>query len=233
MTEKIFYVYILLIALFLPALSYAEVAIIMKDGVIFHWDNYKDYGDRYCLSAYGGSFCISKSDVKEIKEGDNLPEERRLESKGEGIARYGDTVIRRILASQNEREQLSKLNLQLMELQSAPTKERLKIKGELLKDLAKYSQRPNIYKKEIKILNSLIEDMEGGKKEARQKTKIIETEDSPKIKSSSGAIDVKSGQFYPGAAGGIINPKTGDFYPESGGGYINPKTGEFMPKLGK
>lgn len=47
---------------------------------------------------------------------------------------------------------------------------------------------------------------------------------------NKGAIDTRTGEYYPGAAGGIINPKTGQFYPDVGGGYINPKTGEFMPK---
>jgi len=48
----------------------------------------------------------------------------------------------------------------------------------------------------------------------------------------SGAINVRTGDYYPGVAGGVINPKTGDFYPDVGGGYINPSTGEFMPKIG-
>lgn len=47
---------------------------------------------------------------------------------------------------------------------------------------------------------------------------------------NKGAINTRTGEYYPGAAGGIINPKTGQFYPDVGGGYINPKTGEFMPK---
>jgi len=45
-----------------------------------------------------------------------------------------------------------------------------------------------------------------------------------------GAVDVTTGQYYPGAAGGIINPRSGEFYPDVGGGYINPSTGQFMPK---
>jgi hypothetical protein len=45
-----------------------------------------------------------------------------------------------------------------------------------------------------------------------------------------GAIDVRTGQFYPGVAGGIINPNTGQFMPDVGGGYIDPSTGTFMPK---
>jgi hypothetical protein len=48
----------------------------------------------------------------------------------------------------------------------------------------------------------------------------------------SGAINVRTGEYYPPAAGGIINPKTGTFYPGVGGGYFNPKAGEFMLKVG-
>lgn len=47
---------------------------------------------------------------------------------------------------------------------------------------------------------------------------------------SSGAIDVRTGQFYPGVPGGIINPNTGQFLPDVGGGYIDPSTGTFIPK---
>ena len=48
--------------------------------------------------------------------------------------------------------------------------------------------------------------------------------------SNRGAINSKTGEYYPPSAGGIINPRTGEFYPETAGGYINPRTGEFMPK---
>jgi hypothetical protein len=45
-----------------------------------------------------------------------------------------------------------------------------------------------------------------------------------------GAINTRTGEFYPGVAGGIINPRTGEFMPEVGGGYIKSRTGEFVPK---
>lgn len=45
-----------------------------------------------------------------------------------------------------------------------------------------------------------------------------------------GAINTRTGEFYPGVAGGIINPRTGEFMPDVGGGYIDPKTGRFIPK---
>jgi hypothetical protein len=46
-----------------------------------------------------------------------------------------------------------------------------------------------------------------------------------------GAIDVRSGQYYPPAAGGITNPQSGQFYPSVAGGYVNPQNGQFMPSI--
>ncbi len=46
----------------------------------------------------------------------------------------------------------------------------------------------------------------------------------------SGAIDVRTGKFYPGVPGGVIDPKTGQFMPDVGGGSIDPNTGRFIPK---
>lgn len=48
--------------------------------------------------------------------------------------------------------------------------------------------------------------------------------------SPAGVTDVRTGEYYPRAAGGIINPRTGQFYPDVGAGYIDPRTGAFMPK---
>lgn len=45
-----------------------------------------------------------------------------------------------------------------------------------------------------------------------------------------GAIDVRTGQYYPGVAGGVINPQNGQFYPDVGAGYVDPRTGQFIPK---
>lgn len=50
------------------------------------------------------------------------------------------------------------------------------------------------------------------------------------VTTNPGAIDIRTGEFYPGVPGGIINPRTGEFMPEVGGGYIDPKTGRFIPK---
>ncbi len=56
--------------------------------------------------------------------------------------------------------------------------------------------------------------------------------DYPIPSSPSGARDVRTGEYYPPAAGGVIDPKTGTFYQDVGGGYVNSRTGEFMPKTG-
>jgi hypothetical protein len=48
----------------------------------------------------------------------------------------------------------------------------------------------------------------------------------------SGARDVRTGEYYPPAAGGVTDPKTGTFYQDVPGGYINTRTGEFYPKTG-
>ena len=47
-----------------------------------------------------------------------------------------------------------------------------------------------------------------------------------------GAINTRTGEYYPPAAGGIIEPKTGTFHHDVGGGYVNTKTGNFSPKIG-
>jgi hypothetical protein len=74
----------------------------------------------------------------------------------------------------------------------------------------------------------LIEDMR-----TRQQgygTGIHKDRPSPSSPPPSGAIDVGTGQFYPGVPGGIINPNTGQFLPDVGRGYIDPSTGRFIPK---
>jgi hypothetical protein len=48
-----------------------------------------------------------------------------------------------------------------------------------------------------------------------------------------GAVNPKTGHFYPSQGQGVFNPHTGEFYPRSGSGYINPRTGEFYPGVEK
>jgi hypothetical protein len=51
----------------------------------------------------------------------------------------------------------------------------------------------------------------------------------PILPGHRGALNPKTGEFYPSHGEGVINPKTGEFYPPSGSGYINPRTGEYYP----
>ena len=44
-----------------------------------------------------------------------------------------------------------------------------------------------------------------------------------------GAVDPKTGHFYPAQGNGVFNPQTGEFYPRSGSGFVNPRTGAFYP----
>ena len=44
-----------------------------------------------------------------------------------------------------------------------------------------------------------------------------------------GAVNPRTGEYYPPSGRGVVNPKTGEYYPPSGQGYINPRTGAFYP----
>ena len=46
-----------------------------------------------------------------------------------------------------------------------------------------------------------------------------------------GALNPKTGEFYPSVNEGVFNPKAGEYYPPTSGGYFNPRTGEFYPSL--
>jgi hypothetical protein len=52
---------------------------------------------------------------------------------------------------------------------------------------------------------------------------------TPVLPEHRGALNPKTGEFYPSHGEGVINPKTGEFYPPSGSGYFNPRTGEYFP----
>jgi hypothetical protein len=52
---------------------------------------------------------------------------------------------------------------------------------------------------------------------------------NPVLPGNRGALNPKTGEFYPSHGEGVINPRTGEFYPPSGSGYINPRTGEYYP----
>jgi hypothetical protein len=51
----------------------------------------------------------------------------------------------------------------------------------------------------------------------------------PPRPSERGAINPRTGEYYPPVPGGVINPKSGEVLPKVNGGYINPQTGEFIP----
>jgi hypothetical protein len=52
---------------------------------------------------------------------------------------------------------------------------------------------------------------------------------APTLPANRGALNPKTGEFYPSHGEGVINPRTGEYYPPSGSGYINPRTGEYYP----
>jgi hypothetical protein len=52
---------------------------------------------------------------------------------------------------------------------------------------------------------------------------------APILPGHRGALNPRTGEFYPAHGEGVINPRTGEFYPPSGSGYMNPRTGEYFP----
>jgi len=54
---------------------------------------------------------------------------------------------------------------------------------------------------------------------------------SPSVPGYRGAVDPKSGHFYPSRGSGVFDPHTGEIYPRSGSGFINPRTGKFYPGI--
>lgn len=50
---------ILLIALFIPTLVYADVVIKTKAGSTLEWKSYTEKDGQYCTVKYGGDFCGS------------------------------------------------------------------------------------------------------------------------------------------------------------------------------
>ena len=52
---------------------------------------------------------------------------------------------------------------------------------------------------------------------------------NPLLREPRGAVNTRTGDFYPRSGEGVVNPRTGEYYPPSGSGFINPRTGEFYP----
>ncbi|MGH8471093.1 MAG: hypothetical protein ACREVJ_01200 [Gammaproteobacteria bacterium] len=46
----------------------------------------------------------------------------------------------------------------------------------------------------------------------------------------SGAIDPRTGRYYPAVPGGVVDPETGTFYPRIREGYVDPGSGEVLPE---
>jgi len=71
------------------------------------------------------------------------------------------------------------------------------------------------------------DNSESGRYEPEKATKTEEPD-----RNNNGAINPKTGEFYPSAGDGVIDTKTGEFYPKTGDGYIKPRTGEYIPSTG-
>jgi hypothetical protein len=54
---------------------------------------------------------------------------------------------------------------------------------------------------------------------------------TPSAPEDQGAINPRTGEYYPPSGKGAINPKTGEYYPPSGQGVINPRTGAYYPHV--
>ncbi|MGZ3595200.1 MAG: hypothetical protein ACXWMI_09495 [Syntrophales bacterium] len=52
---------------------------------------------------------------------------------------------------------------------------------------------------------------------------------APSVPENKGAINPRTGEYYPPSGKGAVNPKTGEYYPPSGQGVINPGTGAYYP----
>lgn len=58
---------------------------------------------------------------------------------------------------------------------------------------------------------------------------VITGRPGKKDRRTHGAINPKTGQYFPKSGNGVINPNTGQYFPKSGSGYINTQTGEYIP----
>ncbi|MGA2331947.1 MAG: hypothetical protein ABSG75_09320 [Syntrophales bacterium] len=54
---------------------------------------------------------------------------------------------------------------------------------------------------------------------------------TPSAPENQGAINPRTGEYYPPSGKGTINPRTGEYYPPSGQGVINPRTGAYYPHV--
>ena len=54
---------------------------------------------------------------------------------------------------------------------------------------------------------------------------------APSAPENPGAINPRTGEYYPPSGKGAVNPRTGEYYPPSGQGFINPRTGAYYPHV--
>jgi len=54
---------------------------------------------------------------------------------------------------------------------------------------------------------------------------------APSAPENQGAINPRTGEYYPPSGKGAINPRTGEYYPPNGQGVINPRTGAYYPHV--
>ena len=52
---------------------------------------------------------------------------------------------------------------------------------------------------------------------------------TPSAPQNQGAINPRTGEYYPPSGKGAIDPRTGEYYPQNGQGFINPRTGAYYP----
>jgi hypothetical protein len=54
---------------------------------------------------------------------------------------------------------------------------------------------------------------------------------APSTPENRGAINPRTGEYYPPSGKGAVNPKTGEYYTPSGQGVINPRTGQYYQHI--
>jgi hypothetical protein len=54
---------------------------------------------------------------------------------------------------------------------------------------------------------------------------------APSAPENQGAMNPRTGEYYPPSGKGAVNPRTGEYYPPSGQGVINPRTGAYYPHV--
>ena len=85
-----------------------------------------------------------------------------------------------------------------------------------------------VQKKEAGVLN--LQELPSLPEQTRKSPSAPAT--TPSAPENQGAINPRTGEYYPPSGKGAINPRTGEYYPPIGQGYINPRTGVYYPHAG-